>query len=410
MKVLSLIVISIPLVLGLHIKRADEDVITKTTTGNTFWYQLFGTPSSTTQQVVVETSGNNVDQTTDSTFWYQIYGTPSNIQTTTATIASSSTSSKPWYQGLFGAGRTTLGQSTATSSTSSVEIRTTTSSRNPITSHDWYGTGSPSIPSTTTTARGISSTGSSYSSVSLTSGFNLLNWLGISQTITTSSSIIDSSSSTNVVLSLFTNTRSSSLETDDLISSQTESGDEDEESSSTETTNSESTSSEDSWLNSLLGNSTRSNTSSSTSSSSTRKNVTSSISTNSNDNWLASLLGLNATATEGGLFRNSSTLITSTTTKSSISNTTTTTSGNGFLGNLLNSLTSSISTNNNNGDTSVQSTTVAAESITRDYSTYTGMITGYPSHTGSYNNGIKLQNSMIHLILINLFLGIVVII
>lgn len=77
-----------------------------------------------------------------------------------------------------------------------------------------------------------------------------------------------------------------------------------------------------------------------------------------------------------------------------------------FLGSILNSITSS----NDGGTNTIQSTTVADQFTTRDYSTYTGMISGYPVQTGSYNNGLKLENSMINLILINFILGIVLIV
>ena len=51
MKVSTLIIVSIPIVLGLQIK----DTV-GTTTENTFWYQLFGTPSRSQPAAVAATA------------------------------------------------------------------------------------------------------------------------------------------------------------------------------------------------------------------------------------------------------------------------------------------------------------------------------------------------------------------
>ena len=79
-----------------------------TTTENTFWYQLFGTPSRSQPAVAATAAGTEV-------------------QGFTPISSSSSSSAAPWYQGLFGVGRTTLGQVTTPSRTS-----TTTTTSNPL--------------------------------------------------------------------------------------------------------------------------------------------------------------------------------------------------------------------------------------------------------------------------------------
>ena len=82
MKVSTLIIVSIPIVLGLQIK----DTV-GTTTENTFWYQLFGTPSRSQPAAVAATAAGT-----------EVQGfTP--ISTSSS---SSSSSAAPWYQGLFG--------------------------------------------------------------------------------------------------------------------------------------------------------------------------------------------------------------------------------------------------------------------------------------------------------------------
>ena len=83
------------------------------TTENTFWYQLFGTPSRSQPAAVAATAAGT-----------EVQGfTPIS---TSSSSSSSSSSAAPWYQGLFGVGRTTLGQVTTPSRTSTT---TTTSNQ-----------------------------------------------------------------------------------------------------------------------------------------------------------------------------------------------------------------------------------------------------------------------------------------
>lgn len=409
MKVSTLIIVSIPIVLGLQIK----DTV-GTTTENTFWYQLFGTPSRSQPAAVAATAAGT-----------EVQGfTP--ISTSSS---SSSSSAAPWYQGLFGVGRTTLGQVTTPSRTS-----TTTTTSNPIApttsianSNNLFGTDTTPTTTTTTNARSRS-----RSTPVTVSGDNVLTLFGnpnlstgndqsnsVSKTTaeTTTTSLAPSSSSrvqptvingggSDGVLTLFGNSEALSnfdsttvVDSDStaritpIASASASSGsstkDNDSDSSSARGIKSIPNSSEflaslinglgsgggggngsGSNTNSYKNHSTTSTTSKYFNSSSTATKLSSSKSIYSNSTTSRSSLSVSSSSTDGG-------------------------GGANLFGLLLNSVAvvsrtvaaeSTLSTS-----TTTTTTSDSANSNTKDYSSYSGTITSFPSTTGSLSgDGNKL--------------------
>lgn len=410
MKVSTLIIVSIPIVLGLQIK----DTVGKTTE-NTFWYQLFGTPSRSQPAAVAATAAGT-----------EVQGfTP--ISTSSS---SSSSSAAPWYQGLFGVGRTTLGQVTTPSRTS-----TTTTTSNPIApttsianSNNLFGTDTTPTTTTTTNARSRS-----RSTPVTVSGDNVLTLFGnpnlstgndqsnsVSKTTaeTTTTSLAPSSSSrvqptvingggSDGVLTLFGNSEALSnfdsttvVDSDStaritpIASASASSGsstkDNDSDSSSARGIKSIPNSSE--FLASLInglgsggggGNGSGSNTNS-------YKNHSTTSTTSKY---------FNSSSTATKLSSSKSIYSNSTTSRSSLSVSSSSTGGGGgganLFGLLLNSVAvvsrtvaaeSTLSTS-----TTTTTTSDSANSNTKDYSSYSGTITSFPSTTGSLSgNGNKL--------------------
>lgn len=414
MKVSTLIIVSIPIVLGLQIK----DTVGKTTE-NTFWYQLFGTPSRSQPAAVAATAAGT-----------EVQGfTP--ISTSSS---SSSSSAAPWYQGLFGVGRTTLGQVTTPSRTS-----TTTTTSNPIApttsianSNNLFGTDTTPTTTTTTNARSRS-----RSTPVTVSGDNVLTLFGnpnlstgndqsnsVSKTTaeTTTTSLAPSSSSrvqptvingggSDGVLTLFGNSEALSnfdsttvVDSDSTAritpiasasasasaSSGSSNKDNDSDSSSARGIKSIPNSSE--FLASLInglgsggggGNGSGSNTNS-------YKNHSTTSTTSKY---------FNSSSTATKLSSSKSIYSNSTTSRSSLSVSSSSTGGGGgganLFGLLLNSVAvvsrtvaaeSTLSTS-----TTTTTTSDSANSNTKDYSSYSGTITSFPSTTGSLSgDGNKL--------------------
>lgn len=410
MKVSTLIIVSIPIVLGLQIK----DTV-GTTTENTFWYQLFGTPSRSQPAAVAATAAGT-----------EVQGfTP--ISTSSS---SSSSSAAPWYQGLFGVGRTTLGQVTTPSRTS-----TTTTTSNPIApttsianSNNLFGTDTAPTTTTTTNARSRS-----RSTPVTVSGDNVLTLFGnpnlstgndqsnsVSKTTaeTTTTSLAPSSSSSSSsrlqptvingggsdgVLTLFGNSEALSnfdsttvVDSDStaritpIASASASSGsstkDNDSDSSSARGIKSIPNSSEflaslinglgsggggngsGSNTNSYKNHSTTSTTSKYFNSSSTATKLSSSKSIYSNSTTSRSSLSVSSSSTDGG-------------------------GGANLFGLLLNSVAAVSRTLAAESTLSTGTTTTSdsANSNTKDYSSYSGTITSFPSTTGSLSgDGNKL--------------------
>ena len=407
MKVSTLIIVSIPIVLGLQIK----DTV-GTTTENTFWYQLFGTPSRSQPAAVAATAAGT-----------EVQGfTP--ISTSSS---SSSSSAAPWYQGLFGVGRTTLGQVTTPSRTS-----TTTTTSNPIApttsianSNNLFGTDTTPTTTTTTNARSRS-----RSTPVTVSGDNVLTLFGnpnlstgndqsnsVSKTTaeTTTTSLAPSSSSrvqptvingggSDGVLTLFGNSEALSnfdsttvVDSDStaritpIASASASSGsstkDNDSDSSSARGIKSIPNSSEflaslinglgsggsngsGSNTNSYKNHSTTSTTSKYFNSSSTATKLSSSKSIYSNSTTSRSFSSVSSSSTGGG-------------------------GGGGanLFGLLLNSVAGVSRTvaAESTLSTSTTTTSDSANSNTKDYSSYSGTITSFPSTTGSLSgDGNKL--------------------
>lgn len=407
MKVSTLIIVSIPIVLGLQIK----DTV-GTTTENTFWYQLFGTPSRSQPAAVAATAAGT-----------EVQGfTP--ISTSSS---SSSSSAAPWYQGLFGVGRTTLGQVTTPSRTS-----TTTTTSNPIApttsianSNNLFGTDTTPTTTTTTNARSRS-----RSTPVTVSGDNVLTLFGnpnlstgndqsnsVSKTTaeTTTTSLAPSSSSrvqptvingggSDGVLTLFGNSEALSnfdsttvVDSDStaritpIASASASSGsstkDNDSDSSSARGIKSIPNSSEflaslinglgsgggggngsGSNTNSYKNHSTTSTTSKYFNSSSTATKLSSSKSIYSNSTTSRSSLSVSSSSTDGG-------------------------GGANLFGLLLNSVAAVSRTLAAESTLSTGTTTTSdsANSNTKDYSSYSGTITSFPSTTGSLSgDGNKL--------------------
>lgn len=416
MKVSTLIIVSIPIVLGLQIK----DTV-GTTTENTFWYQLFGTPSRSQPAAVAATAAGT-----------EVQGfTP--ISTSSS---SSSSSAAPWYQGLFGVGRTTLGQVTTPSRTS-----TTTTTSNPIApttsianSNNLFGTDTTPTTTTTTNARSRS-----RSTPVTVSGDNVLTLFGnpnlstgndqsnsvsktTAETTTTSLAPSSSSSSSRVqptvingggsdgVLTLFGNSEALSnfdsttvVDSDSTAritpiasasasasaSSGSSNKDNDSDSSSARGIKSIPNSSEflaslinglgsggggggsngsGSNTNSYKNHSTTSTTSKYFNSSSTATKLSSSKSIYSNSTTSRSSLSVSSSSTDGG-------------------------GGANLFGLLLNSVAAVSRTLAAESTLSTGTTTTSdsANSNTKDYSSYSGTITSFPSTTGSLSgDGNKL--------------------
>ena len=415
MKVSTLIIVSIPIVLGLQIK----DTV-GTTTENTFWYQLFGTPSRSQPAAVAATAA----------------GTEVQGFTPISTSSSSSSSAAPWYQGLFGVGRTTLGQVTTPSRTS-----TTTTTSNPIApttsianSNNLFGTDTTPTTTTTTNARSRS-----RSTPVTVSGDNVLTLFGnpnlstgndqsnsVSKTTaeTTTTSLAPSSSSSSSssrvqptvingggsdgVLTLFGNSEALSnfdsttvVDSDSTAritpiasasasasaSSGSSNKDNDSDSSSARGIKSIPNSSEflaslinglgsggggsngsGSNTNSYKNHSTTSTTSKYFNSSSTATKLSSSKSIYSNSTTSRSFSSVSSSSTDGG-------------------------GGANLFGLLLNSVAAVSRTVavESTLSTSTTTTSDSANSNTKDYSSYSGTITSFPSTTGSLSgDGNKL--------------------
>ena len=428
MKVSTLLIVSIPIVLGLQIKDTVD-----TTTENTFWYQLFGTPSKT------QPAGAALTATTQAT---QAFTPISTIQAsdivlgTTKAVApvassSSATAAAPWYQGLFAVGRTTLAQITTSSTPISTPITTTRST--------------PPTPPTTTNSP-------------TNNNNNNINLLGTTSITTRSTPI---SVSGDNVLTLFGNPnlsigidQSNSVPTTKTktTASSSSSPPPSSSSSSLSNTKSQPTISNDdgNGVLTLFGNSesisdiktSTQNSGSLTSSSISNSNsysasITSRVNSSSNDNgiksipnsseFLASLInGLGATtntiknhsSSTTSKYFNSSSITTTTidtkklsSSKSIYSNSTisknsssSTFGDGGDGGNLFGLILNSISASKTIAaestlSTSTTGSTGSDNSNTKDYSSYSGTITSFPSTTGSLTgNGNKLIDNNKYLI------------
>ncbi|RLP64391.1 hypothetical protein L150_03137 [Candida albicans Ca529L] len=411
MKVSTLIIVSIPIVSGLQIK----DTV-GTTTENTFWYQLFGTPSRSQPAAVAATAA----------------GTEVQGFTPISTSSSSSSSAAPWYQGLFGVGRTTLGQVTTPSRTS-----TTTTTSNPIApttsianSNNLFGTDTAPTTTTTTNARSRS-----RSTPVTVSGDNVLTLFGnpnlstgndqsnsvsktTAETTTTSSAPSSSSSSSRVqptvingggsdgVLTLFGNSEALSnfdsttvVDSDSTAritpiasasasaSSGSSNKDNDSDSSSARGIKSIPNSSEflASLINGLGSGGGGSNGSGSNTNSYKNHSTTSTTSKYFNSSSTATKL-----SSSKSIYSNS------TTSRSSSSVSSSSTDGGGganLFGSLLNSVAAVSRTVavESTLSTSTTTTSDSANSNTKDYSSYSGTITSFPSTTGSLSgDGNKL--------------------